>query len=652
MALRHSETYLIEPAVSARLDASRQQLFVGRREELRLFTSALEDAGTLSVLLVTGETGVGKTALLDHLASLAAERRSPCVHLVAPSMRGKDADDALESTLQDLHAVAVTARGRPVLFVDDLDALGYGETAFVRKLLPLVPGRTLVVLASRRDVTARHLEESGIVSPLFRHARLGPLDPIDALDYLERRQLPPGSLDEVTRFARGNALLLTCAANLGGGPPASLLVDIVEPLALARVAHEVASLLDTDDRRVALATLTLTRATVYELLGATLGKEADVDAAFEWLGQLSFVEHTSLGLRPHSVVRLACRSMLRRDHPSLCAWVTARARAFQERQIHRALEPRRWLADRLFMDSDFPPPVSKPTQGAVSAEDDESEDSLFADVPRPHDREEIERMATRHEDVDAAERVLCALDTTPTDVEVLRAATGEARGFLVCHELLDMPTGRATAPIHASSAGADPAAALVADYLEQARWSPGQGGRAFIVRDWMSTRDHQAPGAASRVLVAQMASRLLLAPQVRYHFGVTHRRDAWIDYWRALGFEHVLLGSFRRGERDVAVFAYDWRKHATASGQAVEADTTTGTSDFGALLRARLGELATSARLTAREREVLDLVVLGRNASEIGTVLDIAARTAKFHQSRMLAKLGADSRMDLFRLLM
>jgi DNA-binding CsgD family transcriptional regulator len=56
--------------------------------------------------------------------------------------------------------------------------------------------------------------------------------------------------------------------------------------------------------------------------------------------------------------------------------------------------------------------------------------------------------------------------------------------------------------------------------------------------------------------------------------------------------------------------------------------------------------------LTQREREVFDLMLLGRNAREIGTVLGITARTAKFHQSNLLQKLGADGRTDLLRLLM
>jgi len=49
-------------------------------------------------------------------------------------------------------------------------------------------------------------------------------------------------------------------------------------------------------------------------------------------------------------------------------------------------------------------------------------------------------------------------------------------------------------------------------------------------------------------------------------------------------------------------------------------------------------------RLTAREREVLQLVAAGRSNKEIGTRLRISERTAKFHVTAILTKLGAGNR--------
>lgn len=66
----------------------------------------------------------------------------------------------------------------------------------------------------------------------------------------------------------------------------------------------------------------------------------------------------------------------------------------------------------------------------------------------------------------------------------------------------------------------------------------------------------------------------------------------------------------------------------------------------------RREELLAHAGLTDREREVLDLLLLGRTHGDIATVLGITERTSKFHQSNLLAKLGAESRLDLMRLLL
>jgi len=70
------------------------------------------------------------------------------------------------------------------------------------------------------------------------------------------------------------------------------------------------------------------------------------------------------------------------------------------------------------------------------------------------------------------------------------------------------------------------------------------------------------------------------------------------------------------------------------------------------LVAARVSELAARGALSPRERQVLDLLLLGRTMEEIGLVLEISARTVKFHQANVLDKLGAESRLDLLRLIL
>jgi DNA-binding CsgD family transcriptional regulator len=60
---------------------------------------------------------------------------------------------------------------------------------------------------------------------------------------------------------------------------------------------------------------------------------------------------------------------------------------------------------------------------------------------------------------------------------------------------------------------------------------------------------------------------------------------------------------------------------------------------------------ADTANLSEREREVLRYLLLGRGIEDIAKLVGIAVRTVKHHQASLLAKLGADSRADLVRVL-
>jgi len=55
------------------------------------------------------------------------------------------------------------------------------------------------------------------------------------------------------------------------------------------------------------------------------------------------------------------------------------------------------------------------------------------------------------------------------------------------------------------------------------------------------------------------------------------------------------------------------------------------------------------ARLSAREREVLGLIVAGLTNKEIGRALDVSPRTVETHRASLFAKLDADSLAQLIR---
>ena len=71
-----------------------------------------------------------------------------------------------------------------------------------------------------------------------------------------------------------------------------------------------------------------------------------------------------------------------------------------------------------------------------------------------------------------------------------------------------------------------------------------------------------------------------------------------------------------------------------------------------ALVReAQEGEVARRlAKLTPREREVLDLVVTGRLNKQIAAELGAAEKTVKVHRGRVMKKMEAESAADLIRM--
>jgi DNA-binding NarL/FixJ family response regulator len=68
--------------------------------------------------------------------------------------------------------------------------------------------------------------------------------------------------------------------------------------------------------------------------------------------------------------------------------------------------------------------------------------------------------------------------------------------------------------------------------------------------------------------------------------------------------------------------------------------------------RATTGELADNPHLTAREHQVLKLVVEGKTNKEIARLLVISPKTVSVHRSNIMAKLGVHNSIELVRYVM
>lgn len=84
----------------------------------------------------------------------------------------------------------------------------------------------------------------------------------------------------------------------------------------------------------------------------------------------------------------------------------------------------------------------------------------------------------------------------------------------------------------------------------------------------------------------------------------------------------------------------------TAASLAVAAGLYVFDRDTLAPLLARPPAPADAGTLTAREREVLELVASGLSNRAIGDALGVSEHTVKFHVRSLLDKLGADTRAD------
>jgi hypothetical protein len=407
----------------------------------------------------------------------------------------------------------------------------------------------MVVIAGRQPPTPHWLADAGW-RDLLRVISLRNLSPDGAREYLELEGLPAAVHAQVVALTHGHPLalsLLVDALRRAGDPgtvPRSLAdaPDLVAAL-LARIVDQAPG-----PRHLRAIQVSGHAAFTTEgLLRAVLGGD-DAPELFAWLRDLSFVEETARGLRPHDVARDVLDADLAWRDPDTFAAVHRRVRRHLIDQVRtQADEATRQdaVADVLFMVRDHP------VAGAYW--DWDALGQAYADRLTPDEIPLVLDMTrTRIGDEQAA---LAAhwLERQPEAFRVFRRADGSLLGY-AAYLSLDQAS--------ADDINADPGSRAM--WAHAQRHSPPRPGE--LVKAWRFLVDATGRGerelqAAGTILGMWHAQDILLRGPTAWDFIGTYTD---LEHWRPFlahnDFHHVPGPDYQVDGRTYVVFAHDWRR--------------------------------------------------------------------------------------------
>lgn len=609
------------------------------------------EATTGSMAVVTGPVGSGKSFLLDVLEARALERGRRVLRVDAGGAASPER--AARELMEGARAADLGARA--LVLVDRAECWSVEPCLAARAVSEALRGPAVVV-ASRRRATLTALVETTSTQRPFVEA-LGPLTVAEARALLRMHGVSEPLLPRLIEACGGNPLLLVHAAAAVVSRDAEVSVtDAVGEALLGFAVRWCPPDADPADALL-LGALALVGDAPAEMLADAVGR--DGESVRRALRKYPVVDETVRGLHLDDAPRRVYRAELTRHAPRAVASLAGRLRGYAVERLVAQPDGDRWVALLLRLEeADLAPrapaePIDLAWSGAT------------AQAPAPA--------------ADAGEGWRRRFDWFD--------GSGELVGGL---ELL-APTG---------DAGAGPLWAAEVAAAARAGLQRGSGTVVRLVRAVLGGAAAGSPSGLSFRLAADLLGLVQEEPtdeQLVVLVGLSPDDPAGAALHRLLGGATALAaGEPARGAPTSSAWllppggAVDLLRRTVPAardrlpvaavpapaGPVAPADSPTAfppvqgspdrgpltaarivdavahSVDFEQILRARLLRLADDARLSVREREVLDLLLLGRSAGDIGIALDITARTAKFHQANVLAKLGADSRHDLMRLLL
>ncbi len=286
-----------------RIAARDDGAFVGREREVAALQAMFSDGATATVAYVHGPGGVGKSALLRAVARHGRERGWTTV-----AIEGRDvAVDraALSEALAPAHEAE-----RPLVLLDTYERLTPLDRVLRGDLLPALPARSVVVLASRQRPDPGWSQ--GGWEHVARTFELDELPAEQARSLLTARGVDQTTAQRIQRWAGGSPLALTLAAETSDWSAGT---GLQQPELLRRLVDRLVDEERDPVRRRALETAAVARVTTPGLLAVTLDV-GDAAEAYAWLASRAFAAPLGDGIALHDLTRKALRADLRRRDPS------------------------------------------------------------------------------------------------------------------------------------------------------------------------------------------------------------------------------------------------------------------------------------------------------------------------------------------------
>jgi hypothetical protein len=212
---RGDAALLVHPpsaTLAARLRERDRAAFVGRARELRMVDALLRADSHLSVLLVHGPPGIGKSVLMREIARRGAALNHVPLRFDGAELRGDPA--ALRERLS-----AAWEHERPLILVDGTERAPRTAAGLRDALLPSLPARTALAVAGRCP-PERGWFENGWETVAAQLA-LGPLSADESRALLANRGLAGDHrVPAIVRWADGWPLALKQAADAALADPA------------------------------------------------------------------------------------------------------------------------------------------------------------------------------------------------------------------------------------------------------------------------------------------------------------------------------------------------------------------------------------------------------------------------------------------------